>query len=432
MAEMINTGYLEHHPDNPRKDLGDLTELKGSIKSLGILQPLTVVTTKREGVYMVVIGHRRLEAAKLAGLDEVPCIVADMDRKAQVATMMIENLQRAGLTVLEQAKGFQMMLDLGDTVAAVSAQTGFGETTIRQRVKLCELNEKKMAEAELRGARIKDYIALEQITDVRARNKVLESIGTNNFNNALNAALKDQNRAKMQPILRKRLEQFAKEVKDINYNNHETVASCGYTPDPDREKEFEKKITKCEKDKTTKYFFTMDDWNVQILKVRAKQPAPTLSPDEIAAAKALKDRLGGLNRACETAYELRHDFVKTASDTAAKKALPEITALAIDEGYNFSEVAELLGLDYKGIDYRKRHEFILAAIREQPYRALLALAYAFTRDSKASNCHDSRGKQHSEASRHMTRKYAMLEAAGYVMSDEEKALLDGTHELYAK
>ncbi len=66
----IPIGLLVHHPDNPRKDLGDLSELTESIKARGVLQNLTVVPAKEQGgvgVYHVVIGNRRLEASKAAG-----------------------------------------------------------------------------------------------------------------------------------------------------------------------------------------------------------------------------------------------------------------------------------------------------------------------------------------------------------------------------
>ena len=70
---------LEPHPDNPRKDLGDLTELVESIKANGIMQNLTVVASPDPDLFRVVIGHRRMAAAKLAGLTEVPCVISDMD-----------------------------------------------------------------------------------------------------------------------------------------------------------------------------------------------------------------------------------------------------------------------------------------------------------------------------------------------------------------
>ncbi len=85
--------------------------------------------------FTVVIGHRRLAAAKLAGLTEVPCVIAQMTVKEQMQTMLLENMQRAELTVYEQAQGFQMMLDLGSTVEEVAEKSGFSVATVRRRVK---------------------------------------------------------------------------------------------------------------------------------------------------------------------------------------------------------------------------------------------------------------------------------------------------------
>lgn len=75
----ISVNLIDPHPENPRKDLGDLTELAESIKANGIMQNLTIIP-KDGGRYTVVIGHRRLAAAKKAGLATVPCaIIHDMD-----------------------------------------------------------------------------------------------------------------------------------------------------------------------------------------------------------------------------------------------------------------------------------------------------------------------------------------------------------------
>lgn len=101
---------IHSHPDNPRKELGDLSELAESIKVKGVMQNLTVVP-RAEGGYTVIIGHRRMGASKLAGLTELPCVIVEMSDKDQVATMLLENMQRSDLTVYEQAQGFQMMFD---------------------------------------------------------------------------------------------------------------------------------------------------------------------------------------------------------------------------------------------------------------------------------------------------------------------------------
>lgn len=70
----IGLEHIHPHPDNPRKDLGDLTELAESIKKNGIMQNLTVIPKEGEpGEYITIIGHRRSAAAKLAGVTEAPC-----------------------------------------------------------------------------------------------------------------------------------------------------------------------------------------------------------------------------------------------------------------------------------------------------------------------------------------------------------------------
>nr|DAL11022.1 MAG TPA_asm: chromosome partitioning protein [Caudoviricetes sp.] len=70
---------LHAHPGNPRKDLGDISELTESIRVKGILQPLTAIPIIENGEmtedYTVLIGHRRMAAAKAAGLREVPCVI---------------------------------------------------------------------------------------------------------------------------------------------------------------------------------------------------------------------------------------------------------------------------------------------------------------------------------------------------------------------
>lgn len=82
---------------------------------------LTVVPMNDDWTeFTVIIGHRRLAAAKQAGLTELPCAVVEMTEKEQLSTMLTENMQRSDLTVYEEAKGCQLLLDLGDTVAEVA------------------------------------------------------------------------------------------------------------------------------------------------------------------------------------------------------------------------------------------------------------------------------------------------------------------------
>lgn len=179
--EIVNIG-LEHihpHPDNPRKDLGDLTELAESIKKNGILQNLTVIPKEGEpGEYIAIIGHRRSAAAKLAGITEAPCrIVEGMTHKEQVSTMLEENMQRGDLTIWEQAQGFQMMLDLGETEDTIAEKTGFSKKTIRHRLNIAKLDSKTLMEKERQDGyqlTLTDMYELEKIKDIKARNKILK------------------------------------------------------------------------------------------------------------------------------------------------------------------------------------------------------------------------------------------------------------------
>lgn len=136
---MIPVSKISGHPDNPRKNLGDLSELAESIKQKGVMQNLTVVP-HGDG-YRLIIGHRRHAAAMKAGLSEVPCAVVEMTEQEQLATMLLENIQRSDLTAYEQAKGFQMMIDFGESVSSITEKTGFSETTVRRRLKMAELDQ---------------------------------------------------------------------------------------------------------------------------------------------------------------------------------------------------------------------------------------------------------------------------------------------------
>ena len=219
---MIPVAQLHPHPDNPRKDLGDITELTASIKANGVLQNLTVVPRANPDVnyeklcrqyygnpteenrtklnqfrntdgYTVIIGHRRLAAAKAAGLMELPCIVVeDMTLEEQISTMMTENVQRSDLTVYEEAEGFQMMMDFGNSVEQVADKAGFSESTIRRRVKLLSLDREEFKKSAKRGATLADFALLDKLDTEEAKNEVLKSVGTNNFRACLDRALREQ------------------------------------------------------------------------------------------------------------------------------------------------------------------------------------------------------------------------------------------------
>ena len=197
---MIPIKQLEHHPENPRKDLGDLSELTESIRKNGIMQNLTVVKNKFvPDVYTVVIGNRRMEAAKAAGMEAVPCVVSEMDPRTQIATMLEENMQRADLTVYEQAQGFQMMMDLGFSAHEISEKTGFSETTVGRRLKMAQLDKKTFQAAVGKQITVEVLDQLGKIESIEKRNELLANYGDRNFDWQLVRATEEQNADRVRP-----------------------------------------------------------------------------------------------------------------------------------------------------------------------------------------------------------------------------------------
>ena len=177
MIQEIPIEKLKIHPRNVRKTYAGIEELADSIKAKGILQNLTVVKAPDDPEsYWVVIGNRRLTAARAAGLKTLPCAVVEMSEKDQISTMLLENMQRNDLSVCEQAQGFQLMLDLGETESSISEKTGFSRTTVRHRLNLAKLDQELLADREENSQfqlALTDLYELEKIKDVETRNRIL-------------------------------------------------------------------------------------------------------------------------------------------------------------------------------------------------------------------------------------------------------------------
>ena len=98
------------NPEQPRRrfEPAELEELAASIRELGILQPLSV--RRQEGKWELIAGERRLRAAKLAGLETVPCLAVAADEKTSSLLALVENLQRQDLDYIEEAQGIDLLL----------------------------------------------------------------------------------------------------------------------------------------------------------------------------------------------------------------------------------------------------------------------------------------------------------------------------------
>ena len=331
--ELVPVEWLAHHPDNPRKDLGDLTELAESIRANGILQNLTIVASEDEnegdGTYKrfwVVIGNRRFEAAQIAGLTEVPCVISEMDRKTQVATMLQENMQRADLTVYEQAEGFQMMMDLGFKPKEIGEKTGFSEKTVKDRLKLTKLNKKNFSAAVGRGATLLDLIEVTKLDSKTDQNKVLEYAGTDNFRKEMMDALAAQefkkNKQRLEPVVKEFMEELPQSER---YNSKWERAWSNDFKMNGTEDELRKhiqKVMKQHKDvqwRYTFYSYGNHGGDVEFFHSKPKPAQTPLAEGELRKASAVREKLLGSGlRAAEGLREELHPGQRRQHDNARK------------------------------------------------------------------------------------------------------------------
>lgn len=448
--KQIPVARIHPHPDNPRKDLGDLTELVESIKVNGILQNLTIIPffgkdeCDEETNYTVIIGHRRLAAANEAGLETVPCVIRQMSREEQIATMLAENMQRTDLTVYEQAKSFQQLsIDFGKSVADISAMSGFSETTVRRRTKLAELDEKKFQKACRRGATLFDFAELDKVEDPEDREVCLDAIGTQNFKNSLKDALAKQKNREKRAAWEKQLAAFATKIE-----------KSGFVGDVDLEMDYVRNygtwtpvgdVEIPEDAGKVRYFYTVSDIQISVYKEHVADPERDAAEEERRRIKEQQEaRYQQLRAISRRHYELRRDFVREYG--AAKQNAAVIIRNAADAlikhlgvgGYSSSfdmeELARITGLTWN--ENEGALSGVREAINERPEKMLLAEIFWMMERGQQSYV---RQVWDSEMRRYVNRYndnqtldscYYFLEELGYECSDEEIQMRRGTHPLF--
>lgn len=165
---VVPVGRLTTHPDNIRDDLGDLTELALSIREHGILQPLTATEHPTDADLLVLLaGHRRLEAALLAGESKVPVIIRhDLDDPSEhLVVMLVENCQRRDLSSMDKAEAYGALRNRGFTVAEIARRTGISPSTISTYLNLLELDDQ--SREEVRRGHINSTDAITAVRQVR-------------------------------------------------------------------------------------------------------------------------------------------------------------------------------------------------------------------------------------------------------------------------
>jgi ParB family chromosome partitioning protein len=128
---------LTNNPHNPRDAVVEddaLRELAASIREQGVLQPILITPGG-----LIVAGHRRRRAAELAGLREVPVIVRELSELQQLQIMLVENIQRQDLNVVQQGKAFLQLQDYGLSLNQIAKAVGICNQAVKDRVNVASL-----------------------------------------------------------------------------------------------------------------------------------------------------------------------------------------------------------------------------------------------------------------------------------------------------
>lgn len=448
--EMLQIEQLRHHPENPRLDLGDLSELTASIKANGILQNLTVIRpdnwkAKDGDIYWVLIGNRRLDAAKAAGLTELPCQIVRMGHTEQIATMLQENMHRSDLTVYEQAKGIQMMLDLGFTKDQVVERTGFSRATVDRRLAVASLPEKETKKAVQDGVDLLTLVELAKVEDPEERKFILNRADGMNASSTradIKRAIVKQDRKKISDRLLPEIERFAKPLKNDSdrwSSKYEMIRSMTIKLTDDA------KVIIPEDAGKQSYYYSLPTYSDEIEFFRpAKKQKQEKTPEEIAMAKRQADAKQ-LNKSMR---ERRIAFVQVF--TPSKKTETELKNKCFEWAFGWkpskglgpyfvnyhSWVDDNVRL-YLDMPEEEGHDESTESLMEEckrrgvPFGRLILvwmLCGALVDSSRKGYCQEYRGEYTKDAD--MDRVYEVLAAAGYQLSEEEQQWKDGTHPFY--
>jgi len=179
----IPVAKIVPNPYQPRAVFDDdkIDELCETIKVHGVIQP--IVVRERSGIFEIIAGERRWRAVTRLGMEKIPAIIKDFNNEQAASIALIENLQREGLTPIEEAIAYQKLIDIhGLTQESLASRLGKGQSTIANKLRLLHLPEP--VQEALLGRKISERHAraLLVLKDEALQLKVLEEIMEKGWN----------------------------------------------------------------------------------------------------------------------------------------------------------------------------------------------------------------------------------------------------------
>lgn len=322
-------GQLAVHPKNVRRDVGIVTDLANSITAQGIMQPLVVAPDFSQDAfrYVIIAGHRRHAAAKLANLDVIPCVIREDLNTApkQLEAMLVENTQRTDLTALEESGGYQAVLEYdGYTVKSLSKSTGRSQSHIRKRLLLNKLPEGAKVKLEDHTLNVDQALVLVDFADDESATEKLLEAAANGRDWHFQVRMETRRRdapAKTDAAKKDLEEAGAKYVPEATM----------YTGGWNRIYENTSNAITIEAHVTAGHHCSVDTWgDIQWFEKPAKTPKapkPELTEEE----KEAKRRDAALSAALEIAHAVRAEHLKAVIKSPPEGAADEaLYALLLD------------------------------------------------------------------------------------------------------
>lgn len=413
----IPVANIEPHPQNPRKDLGDLTELCDSISKNGIMQNLTVVPLDDSMMrFRCVIGHRRLAAAKKIGLFAVPATIAEnMDEREQLATMIAENMQRADLTIPEQVGAVQLMLDLGEDIDSVVERTGLAKSTVKQRAKIAGLTDNAtLTKAWEHGVTLLQIEQIAKIEDPERRAALWAKSTEKYFDREITAALYEERCEKFQRRIGKLLEEAGvQRAEDVTEQDRKWVRNIGEYNAPNTVEEIK---GFCDKPGNAKYCYTFGYGQFTIYVYYEDGTAPA-EEDKYDAMTKWKMRV----RELEQGFEDREkDFIVQASkrkETDFARPIEHYLDIVLNE------IA------------KEERLWLPSEMREAYREAETRIGKLFIMSActvRIGSIMDYNGQRVEDRAKTALRLIEMIKAEGYEPTDLEYSFFNGSHKIFTE
>jgi ParB/RepB/Spo0J family partition protein len=481
----VPTATIEVHPRNVRRAVGDVSEMADSMREHGVLEPLIVAPgpvnrlpdgarlghcpdcqrltrTNEAGIlaehtgpdslpcpggggyaanlWRLIAGHRRLAAAKQAGLPEVPAVIRnDLDTEGkQLEVMLIENLHRSDLTPVEEAEAYEQLKLLGYKPARIAKATGRSRATVDRRLALLKLPEAAREKLQDHQVTLADAEALVEFAgDEQAIAKLEKSIGTSNFAFDLRRQQEDRQRAATERDERARLAKDGVTIVDgpLHYWDESPGAAVHYLVDaatgadlgpvshaacPGRVAWIDERtgeaVEGCADYKANGHEERWA-WRRAHPDTKIAAGAPAEDPEHAARRAALAQR----DRDLKTAAGVRHEFLRglmrpkrPADQTIALARLCAVWAL-MSESIETRLAAQLLNAPSAALD-----DLLALARQASPERCeQIVLACAIAQFDPGDHA-DAWGWNAEQTTDYMR----LLADLGYQLSDVERAQLD--------